>query len=210
MRIIMTRIAVIALVPLVLVCGTAMADINTTVQANVFFNPTGIYAAGGETYSITAIGTDTVNLSLFDGPYETDPDGTIVVAPAVGTGAYNYFTGGAGAIGVPPVVGAQKTILSGGHLVDAPYGALVSGFSLSPTPTGFGDFSDGFVLIGRAGQITAPLSGGYLFLAINDINNDRDNAGAFQATIVPVPGAFLLGILGLAVAGRKLRRRRTA
>ncbi|MBN2132798.1 MAG: hypothetical protein JW741_25080 [Sedimentisphaerales bacterium] len=205
--------AVIALFSLVFVSSTAMAYMyNSDVQADVFFNPTGIYAAGGETYSITATGSVSVNLACFDGPYETDPDGTIVVAPDVGTGAYNFFTWSAGTVGVAPVVGAQKTVLSGwaAHLVDAPYGALVGGFSLNPTPTGFGDFSDGFDLIGSSGQITAPLSGGYLFLAINDINNDWDNAGAFQVSVVPVPGSLLLGALGLGVANWRLRRRKTA
>ncbi len=38
---------------------------------------------------------------------------------------------------------------------------------------------------------------------------DIDAVGAIS-TVVPVPGAFLLGTIGLAVAGRKLRRRKTA
>ena len=108
---------------------TARAGLITVqVHADLFFNPTGILASSGEMFSIQATGS--VNLAIFDGPYITDPNGTILFAPSIGSGAYNFFTNSAGPIGVPPMVGNQKTILTTiqpGHVFGGPYGELVAG-----------------------------------------------------------------------------------
>jgi hypothetical protein len=89
-------------------------------------------------------------------------------------------------------------------LEGAPYGALVAGFSPIANPTSFADFSDGlnsrsFIVVGASGTITAPNSGGYLLLGVNDFNNPGgDNAGSFLTQVsrtVPEPGTVtLLGI----------------
>jgi hypothetical protein len=175
---------------LLLASALAMAVVSTAsattvfVDATQFFNQTGIDAMGSEQFSITATGT--AELSRFNGSYQTDPDGVITFVSAPGTGAYEYFNANAGPVGVAPVIGLAKTILGGGALNGAPYGGLVAGFSASPSPTSFGDFPDGFQWVGSSGTITAPVGGGYLFLSVNDINNDWDNGGGFTAEVASV------------------------
>jgi Flp pilus assembly pilin Flp len=197
----MSNYAVIAsAIALAVVSTTSAVMIN--VDSSQFFNQTGIQATGGEKFSITASGT--VNIAEFDGPYDADPNGVITLAPPVGSGAYNFFTFNAGPVGIPPAVGDTKSILPGfsAQLVGAPYAALVAGFSLSPSPTSFGDFPNGFQLVGSSAIITTPVGGGFLFLAVNDINNTTDNVGSFtaqvtQVTSVPESGSTLsLMLLG--------------
>src|SRR5207247_2107668 len=111
-------------------------------------------------------------LADIDGPYTTDPNGRILAAPPVGSGAYNFFTSSANPIGQPPVVGTRKFIASSGaELSGAPFGALVAGFSQTATPASYADFPAGFSLVGTSGSVTAPASGGYLFLGVNDIGD---------------------------------------
>jgi hypothetical protein len=71
----------------------------------------------------------------------------------------------------------------GGHVTGGPYGALVAGFSQNHDAAAFSDFPNGFQVIGSSGTIKAPASGGFLFLAVNDINGSWDNSGAFTVTI---------------------------
>src|ERR1035438_7844547 len=115
------------------------AQTVVNVDSAVSLNPTGIFLHAGERAFISATGT--VNLAAFDGSYITDPNGTIVVAPLPGTGAYNYFTlpfppG-------PPVVGGMKTYLPPAPpnvaVYASPYGALVAVVTAktAPTPSDF-------------------------------------------------------------------------
>ena len=155
------------------------------VRANLFVNATGIEMSGGESLRMSATGS--VNLATNNGPYDTDPDGTILAAPPPGSGAYDWFTNVATPVGVPPVVGARKGIILGsggfgGHM-SGPYGALVAGFSANPAPKGLSDFPGGFQLVGSTGTILVPPGGGFLFLAVNDIDNTTNNAGHFTAVI---------------------------
>ena len=203
---------------LIIVVGIVLAFIPTTararpitvqVRADLFFNPTGILASPGEMFSIQVTGS--VNLAIFDGPYITDPNGTILVAPSIGSGAYNFFTNSAGPIGVPPMVGSQKTIVTTiqqGHAFGGPYGDLVAGFSLNPNPTSFADFSTGFAVIGASGLTTAPATGGFLTLAANDTDNIVDNAGSFTAQVsqaVAEPSTIML--LGIGIPSLLVWRR---
>lgn len=180
------------------------------VDSAQFFNPVGILAIGGQTFSITASGT--AELAMFDGPYQTDPNGVITAAPVPGGGADNYFTLAADPTGVHPAVGNTKSVLIGSfaHLPGSPYGALVAGFSPSASPSGFGDFPDGFQFVGSSGSVVAPAGGGYFFLGINDINNTSDNSGRYLAnvTVVPEPTAgslSLSAVLGLMALCRRAR-----
>src|SRR5262245_54089436 len=64
------------------------------------FTFTGIQAFPGQVFQFQAAGS--VDLASFDGPYITDPNGTILVAPPVGSGAYDFFTSNTDPRGVPP------------------------------------------------------------------------------------------------------------
>jgi hypothetical protein len=69
-------------------------------------------------------------------------------------------------------------------LPGAPNGALVAGFSQTPSPSSFRDFPNGFALINTIGIARAPNTGGYLFLGVNDFNNPGgDYSGAFRVRI---------------------------
>jgi len=90
------------------------------------------------------------------------------------------------------------------QLLGAPYGSLVAGFSPLANPSVLADFPNGFTSVGSSGLVTAPAGGGFLFLAVNDINNSADNSGAFSAQVsaVPEPRAILLlsgGLLFIAL-----------
>jgi len=177
------RIAVfIAFTLLASVASHAQTPKTVSVDSSVFVNPTGVYVNKGQVVMITATGT--VNIADIDGPYVTDPTGTIVEAPDPGTGGYTYFTNNAGPTGYNPVVGIQKTIIPpyDGQLEYAPYGALVAALSTNPAANSYSDFPGGFAVVGNSLTITAP-SSGYIYLAVNDVNNTYDNIGSFMATI---------------------------
>jgi len=152
-----------------------------TVHANLMFSPTGFYASPNTQFRVVAAGL--ANLADEDGPYITDSDGTIMKAPLSNSGAWAYFKDNFAPVGVPPTVGAKKLPLGGCQLDTAPLGALVAGFATTANPTSLADFPDGFQFVGRGGQIVAPSSGGYLFFAVNDINNTADNDGYFLAVV---------------------------
>jgi hypothetical protein len=170
----------------------------------------GVEAAPNQVFQVTATGT--VDLAITGGPYVTDADGTIIVAPPLDD---PFWTNERPDIGVPASIGGFKIIgptTDGAPLPNGRYGLLVAGFAPSPTPTSYADFIGGFTAIGLAGSVTAPPSGGHLFFAVNDIFGymDRpDNAGAFEVTVVPEPatsalvGAALVTVLW----GRRLRLR---
>lgn len=161
----------------------------------------GIQASGGQTFSVSASGT--VNLSSIDGPYNTDAYGTIVSAPAAGTGSAIFFTNNAGPIGVAPVVGARKLLISPytGHLMNAPYGALVAGFSPKSDAASLSDFPTGFMLVGTGTILVAPPGGGYLFFAVNDYW-PADNAGSFSVNVSSASSVTRSGVLSHIAAGR--------
>jgi len=155
---------------------------RVVVPAQRFATNTGIRASAGQRFTIKAHGT--VNLAT-EGPYIVDADGTITTAPADGTGAQSWFKNLASPRGSLPVKGAKKMLLAPNdvdHLVGAPCGALIAGFSQLPYPKSISDFPSGFVLVGSSGTVVAPFGGGYLFLAVNDYYLP-DNDGSFDVTI---------------------------
>jgi hypothetical protein len=202
--------------------GAHADPISVSVRADQFFNPTGILSFPGDMFDIVATGI--VDLSTLNGGYRTDPNGTLAETPPGDSGAFEFFRDRALPIGVEPLAGTQKifspiAFFLPGHLEGAPYGALVASFSPIPNPTSFADFPDGlnsrgFILVGGSGTITAPSTGGYVFLAVNDFNNPGgDNAGSFLAQVsqtVPEPGTVTLigiGALCLCASSRWSRNR---
>lgn len=152
-----------------------------TVHANLTFSPTGIYVAPNTQFRITAAGL--ANLADEDGPYIADPNGTIMKAPPPNSGAWEYFKDNAAPVGIPPTLGSKKFPLGGSQLDTAPFGALVAGFATKADATTVADFPNGFQLVGESGELVSPSSGGFLFFAVNDINNFADNDGYFLATV---------------------------
>lgn len=157
------------------------------VNADKFFNSTGILASPGESFLIKAKGE--VDISALNGGYITEADGAIAVTPQHDSGAFVFFRDTARPIDTDPVEGSRKSFFPlgddlPGHLPGAPYGALVAGFSGTAHPASFADFSNGFALIGHEGIARAPSTGGYLFLGVNDFNNPGgDNAGVFRVRV---------------------------
>lgn len=151
------------------------------VPANVMFSPTRVYAQPNTEFRIIAAGL--ANLADEDGPYVTDPNGTLMQAPPSNYGAYEYFQDYAAPVGKPPILGKKKFPLGGTPLDTAPFGALVAGFATTENPTSLADFPNGFQFVGRGAEIVAPASGGYLFFSVNDINNTADNDGYFLAVV---------------------------
>jgi len=167
------------------------------VDSSQTFNSTGIQVIAGQVYFVTATGS--VNLATGDGPYITDPDGTILVAPNSSAGSYFFFTSMTSPGGTPPAVGDRKyPLLYPGQSATAALGALVAGLSAIANPTGLSDFPSGFELIGSSGFFIAP-SGGYLFFAVND-NAPGDNLGTYSAeiTLTPEPGTLSLTVSAFA------------
>jgi S1-C subfamily serine protease len=158
------------------------------VRASRFVTNTTIRASAGQKFTIIANGR--VDLAAEDGSYIVDANGTITTAPADGSGAQKWFKENARPIGALPVVGAQKIMTKPNkkYLENAPYGALVAGFSQTLDPTrdlpDVPDFPSGFVLVGSSGTVVAPAGGGYLFLAVNDYIVS-DNSGSFDVEIAP-------------------------
>lgn len=206
----MTKLNLISLCVAALAAPGASAAV-VVVDAALLANPTGILAIAGQTYSITATGT--ADLAAFDGPYVTDPDGTITTAPPPSANAYFFFRDSTLPYGVAPAVGDKKLVPPGwpAQMPGAAYGALAVGFSPLAAPTGLGDFTQ-FLLAGTSASIVVPPGGGYMFLSVNDINNTADNSGGYWANValVPEPQTWSLASafgLGLAVMVRRLRAR---
>jgi hypothetical protein len=170
-----------------------------TVNAADNFDPTGLFIPAGTNVAITATGE--VNLALFDGPYITNSDGTILTAPPPGSGAFVFFSS-QDPVGVPPEVGNKKFVNFNPEgfvqLIGAPYGALLAEFSTSPTPTQAADFNS-ILLIGSGTNFSSP--GGFLSLSVNDINR-FDNGGSYLAQVTTgVPEPSSLSVLMMSVIG---------
>lgn len=157
---------------------------HSNVRSDVLFNPTNMQAFAGESFLIVAKGI--VDISNQNGGYRVTSDGTIVVTPQANSGAFQYFRDYAEPTNTNPVQGSRKSVLQAwpAHLPGAPYGALVAGFSLNPTPSSSADFPNGFTLINMGGIARAPTTGGYLFLGANEMfGATNDNSGSFEVEI---------------------------
>jgi hypothetical protein len=182
------------------------------VDADVNAVYTGVVASAGQVFDITATGQ--VNISNLNGGYITDANGTLLVAPPVGSGSYNFFysqpTPG------PPTVGEVKEIDPGfgdgiGELAGSPFGGLIAAFATTTSPSSLADFTTGFEFIGASGTIVAPAGATFLFLAVNGINRG-DNSGSFTANVASVPEPSSLTMVGIAAVslGGVARRRARA
>jgi hypothetical protein len=158
--------------------GACHAQTSTVaVNADVFIVPSYVQIQAGQTVTFTASGS--ANISDDNGGYTTDPNGTITIAPAPGTGAYMYFTQLANPSGVPPQVGMQKypTDVFTTDL-NAPFGALVGSFGPDPT----GDQLNTWFTVGASSTFTAPYTG-YLYFSVNDFDNTNNDEGTYSVTI---------------------------
>ena len=106
-------------------------------------------------------------------------------------------------------------------LVDAPLNSLVGVFLDSTTPVAGSApasltagidvmtnplLQQGFVIGSSLNNITIPTGATRLFFGLHNGYEWWNNNGDMSVTVVPVPGAVLLGMLGLSVAGMKLRK----
>ncbi len=193
---------------------TSAAHAGIIVDSTHVIDYAGVVATPSQVFQITATGE--IEMAATYGPYVTNPDGTILVAPPVPPpgewGVYYYMldeTGGTPAVEGGVVNTSSRWTNDIGRLVGSPFGGLIAGFSSTLTPTSLSDFANGFTFIGSSGSITAPVGAPYLFLSINDTDRS-DNVGAYTATVtnaepVPEPSPLVLTVLGL-VAGCAGRR----
>jgi hypothetical protein len=63
-----------------------------------------------------------------------------------------------------------------------------------------------FVIGSSLQNITIPSGATRLFFGLNNGYEWTNNVGALDVSVVPAPAAVLLGMLGLSVAGVKLRK----
>ena len=97
-----TAITVIFLASTLAALAQRVAEAGTlvSVDSQAIFVPTTIYAMPGEVFRFIATGS--AELAATSGGYVTDPDGTILVAPPVGSPAYDAFASSAAPIGIGP------------------------------------------------------------------------------------------------------------
>ena len=119
------RVHALAVLALVWATAVTVQAQNFHVDSATNFTGTDIFASGGEVFEITASGA--VDLAVPDS-YQTDPNGTILKAPAAGTGAYNFFQASAIPYNTPPAVGQRKLVAQENWLAFGPHGALVMGY----------------------------------------------------------------------------------
>jgi len=80
---------------------------------------------------------------------------------------------------------------------------LIVGTSDMTTPL----LQQGFLIGSSLENVVVPVGATRLFLGLNNGFEWTNNSGHVDVTITPVPGAVLLGMLGLGAAGLKLRKR---
>ena len=143
----------------------AYGQTTVLVPSTQNFTDSGIFAMGGEVYQIETTGT--VDLAVPD-TYKTDPNGTIVTAPATGSGAYQFFQSSAVPTGEPPVVGGRKLVARENWLAYGPQGALVAGYIPPLDELARTGYPETFRVVDGSGPPPPrPNSGGDFFLGIN-------------------------------------------
>ena len=150
------------------------------INSALYVNATGIAVSSGQSVTITASGL--VNISDLNGGYIADPTGMITYPIDPSSGSYDFFENDAIPEGQPPDVGTWKYPTGGAQLNSAPFSSLVAAISSNPNASGPSDFPNGFIEVDANKTFTASASG-YLFLAVNDINNTYDNNGSFDVTV---------------------------
>lgn len=214
-----TTLALAALLCTVALPGLSQAGMVVVGSANDIYYA-GAFTTPGQVLQITATGAIKMAEGFGLGPYDTNPDGTIldVQAPTTDWGVYQYMVTQHltepvvdGIVNISPVYHMDEI----GQITGSPFGGLMAGFSSTLTPTSLSDFVNGFSFIGSSGSITAPNGSPYLFLSINDTNRE-DNVGSYDVTIsevssTPEPASMaLLGLTGLGGIGLRWRQQRKA
>ncbi len=110
-------------------------------------------------------------------------------------------------LGISTVTGAPLNALAGVFL-----GPDVPVAGSAPIPLVYGadmtspDLQQTFIIGSSLGGINIPVGATRLFFGLNNGYQWADNVGELSVTVIPIPGAVLLGMLGLGVAGMKLRK----
>lgn len=154
----------------------------------------GVTGFGGALLSITAVGLWGHGPGLFSGP-----DGYAGYDPT----HQEYID-----LGISPVIGTPLNALLGVFLTDA---APVAFSAPSSLTFGVSDMTSPllqqtFVIGSSLQNITIPSGATRLFFGLNNGYEWTNNVGSLEVNVVPVPAAVLLGMLGLSVAGVKLRK----
>ena len=204
--------------------GPAMADITTNVSGKAcpyFAGQTSglIPLAGvGLYFNTDAVDASTlppwIDITGFGGPISITASGLWDHTPSyltVGSGPEgkaNYFTTDADYddLGISLMQDAPVNMLLGVFLTNAaPSGA-------APTGLTYGDsmtrplLQQTFAIGATLENIIVPTGAPRLFFGLNNGWEWTNNSGSVDVTVVPIPGAVLLGMLGLSVAGVKLRK----
>ncbi len=159
-----------------------MADITLEVTSYPLWTDTGIIIIAGEIIAVTPHAGDTWSTA---GGNNVGPSG-------VALNNWDLFFSGSLHSSMVAYIGSDPFQ---GHYGDG-------GFF--PQATGYTAVNNGVVFTASVG--------GRLWLGVNDDAVSQatgDNYGSIttDVNVVPVPGAFLLGMLGLSLAGVKLRKR---
>lgn len=110
-------------------------------------------------------------------------------------------------LGISTVTGAPLNALAGVFL-----GPDVPVAGTAPTPLVYGEdmtsplLQQTFIIGSNLSGINIPFGATRLFFGLNNGYEWTNNWGSVDVTVVPVPGAVLLGMLGLSAAGIKLRK----
>jgi hypothetical protein len=198
------------------VCGRAQTSVSVPLTTSDASKINLGFFTGGSLLQISVNGTG----DLVDSRYQTNPDGSLVVAatspytfanpgatyPSVagfpsGDGI-NHFSGGGGNYDFSGsgwmFAGLQTTDTTNPLAIRS--GAVVGTFSSTPTR------SDWF-LIGTGGTFTIPAGGASLFIAVND-SFSPDNHGAYSLNFTAVPEPGVAGLIALGCIGIFVTRRR--
>ncbi len=204
----------------------ALADLNVTVPGT-----SSVYFAG-QTTTVPLTGTGPWSYFEIDRadaltlPASVDITGLGNTISITASGLWDhtpfYLTAGSGPegkasffatdsayddLGISLMQGAPVNMLLGVFLTDAaPSGPAPVGLTYGDVMTS-PQLQQTFAIGDTLEDIIVPTSATRLFFGLNNGYEWTNNSGSVDVTVVPVPGALLLGMLGLSVAGVKLRKR---
>ena len=175
-------------------CGTAGLAHGQTFQVDsaANFTPTGIFAEEGEMFRIEATGQ--VDLAVPD-TYVTDPDGTIITAPAAGTGAFDFFRDATFPNGFPPAVGQRKLVAMENWLPFAPHGALLAGYFLSTADLAALGYPDQFRVIGSSAGAPPRLETARDLILVANVASPFATSGQYDLSVLLTDGRLLTNVL---------------